>query len=64
MSIIAIRIYLDLIGTPIADLKTADGVCETIQWNDKRQRKQFEQYINGCTLIYDERPKSLGTNCN
>ena len=57
MRIIAIRIYLGLNNTPMADLKTMDGVCETIQWNDVKQRKPFEPYINGYTLIYDERPK-------
>lgn len=55
--VIAIRIYLGLNNTPMADLKMADGVCETIQWTDVKQRKQFESCINGYTLFYDERPK-------
>ena len=57
MRIIAIRIYYGLNNITMADLKTADGVCETIQWSDPRQRKHFEPYINGHTLVYDERPK-------
>lgn len=58
MGVVAIRIYLSEYGsTPMADLRMADGVVETIQWTDVRQRKQFEDKINGYTLIYDERPK-------
>ena len=57
MHVIAIRIYLGLNATPMADLKINDGVVETIQWNDVKQRKQFERYIDGYTLFYDERPK-------
>lgn len=57
MRIIAIRIYYGLNNITMADLKTGDGVCETIQWSDPRQRKQFQPYINGHTLVYDERPK-------
>lgn len=56
-SVIAVRIYYGLNSTPMADLKMADGVVETIQWNDVKQRKQFERYINGYTLFYDEREK-------
>lgn len=55
--VVAIRIYYGLNNTPMADLKMADGVVETIQWTDAKQRKQFESGINGYTLIYDERPK-------
>ena len=55
--VLAIRIYYGLNNTPMADLKMADGVVETIQWTDVKQRKQFESGINGYTLIYDERPK-------
>ena len=43
--------------TPMADLKMSDGVVETIQWNDVKQRKEFLPLITGYTLIYDERPK-------
>lgn len=56
-SVIAIRIYYGLNNTPMADLRMSDGVIETIQWTDVKQRKQFESSINGYTLIYDERPK-------
>lgn len=55
--VIAIRIYYGLNNTPMADLRMSDGVIETIQWTDVKQRKQFESGINGYTLIYDERPK-------
>lgn len=61
--IVGIRIYLNDIGTPMADLKTADGVCETIIWTDKKSRKKFEPFINGYTLIYDERPKPTWDEC-
>lgn len=57
MNVIAIRIYLGLNATPMADLLMYDGVRETIQWNDVKQRKKFEPYITGYTLFYDERPK-------
>lgn len=57
--IVAVRIYLGgATGTePMADLKTFDGVTETIEWTNIKQRKEFEPYINGYTLFYDERPK-------
>lgn len=56
--ILAVRIYFpEGSTTPMADLKMADGVTETIVWTDVKQRKQFETGINGYTLIYDERPK-------
>ena len=54
---IAVRIYLGLNATPMADIRMNDGVVEHIQWNDTRARKQFENTINGYTLFYDERPK-------
>lgn len=57
MNVIAIRIYYGINMTPMADLKMADGVLETIQWNNVKQRKAFEPYINGYTLFYDERKK-------
>ena len=56
-TVIAIRIYLGLNATPYADLRMSDGVVEHIQWNDVRQRKEFEHQITGYTLYYDERPK-------
>lgn len=56
-NIVAIRIFYGLNFTPMAELITADGVCETIQWNDPKLRKQFEPYITGYTLFYDEREK-------
>lgn len=58
--VIAIRIYFrdyPFAKTPWADLLMSDGVVETIQWTDVKERKQFENRINGYTLIYDERPK-------
>ena len=57
MTVVAIRIYLGLNCTPMADLRMADGVIETIQWNNIKQRKNFENLISGYTLFYDERPK-------
>lgn len=59
MKVIAIRIYLGgyTNTVPMADLKMVDGVTETIEWTNIKQRKQFERGINGYTLIYDERPK-------
>ena len=56
-SVIAIRIWLDVNCTPMADLRMNDGVVEHIQWNDAKARKEFEPMISGYTLIYDERPK-------
>ena len=56
-NVIAIRIYYGLNYTPMADLRFADGVIETIQWTDVDARKEFTPYINGYTLIYDEREK-------
>lgn len=58
-NVLAVRIYLGgYTGTvPMADLYIADGVFETIEWTNKRERKAFEAGINGYTLIYDERPK-------
>lgn len=56
-NVLAIRIYLSSGGVPMADLYIEDGVVETIEWTNKRQRKEFESAINGYTLIYDERPK-------
>ena len=56
--ILAVRIYFtngDF--TPMADLKFSDGVMETIEWTNVKQREEFLQYINGYTLFYDERPK-------
>jgi len=56
--IVAVRIYFNEYNvTPIADLKFADGVTETIEWTNVKERKTFEPYINGYTLFYDERPK-------
>lgn len=55
--VLAIRIYYGLNHTPMADLRMVDGVVETIQWTDTKQRKEFEKGINGYTLIYDEREK-------
>lgn len=56
--IIAVRIYFaDGLCTPYADLKFSDGVMETIEWVNVKQRKEFLQYTNGYTLFYDERPK-------
>ncbi len=54
---IAVRIYFDVNATPMADIRMNDGVVEHITWTDVRQRKQFQDAINGYTLIYDERPK-------
>lgn len=54
--VIAVRIY-DVGYAVMADLRMNDGVTETINWCDKRQRESFTQYMNGYTLIYDERPK-------
>lgn len=57
-SVLAIRIYFDgWDTTPMADLCMSDGVVETICWTDVRERREFEKYINGYTLVYDERPK-------
>ena len=56
-TIVAMRIYLSENATPMAELKTMDGVCETIQWNDVKERNRVEGLITGYTLIYDERPK-------
>ena len=56
-NIVAVRIYYGLNSTPMAELVMADGVHEHIQWNDIKQRKQFEPYITAYTLFYDERPK-------
>jgi len=56
-TVIAIRIYLTLNCTPMADLRMSDGVVEHIQWNDVKQRKPFEKQITGYTLWYDEREK-------
>lgn len=56
-TVIAVRIYIGLNATPMADLKMIDGVIETIQWNDAKQRKNFENRINGYTFFYDERAK-------
>lgn len=55
--VIAVRIYYGLNNTPMADLRMNDGVCEHIQWNDAKARKEFEPLINGHTLFYDEREK-------
>lgn len=55
--VLAIRIYYGLNNTPMADLYMVDGVVETIQWTDVKQREEFAKGINGYTLIYDERPK-------
>ena len=59
MGVIAIRIYLGGYAgtTPMADLRMLDGVVETIEWTNTKQREQFKSGINGYTLIYDERPK-------
>ena len=56
-SVIAIRIYCDFRLTPMADLKMSDGVIETIQWNNAKERAEFAPYISGYTLFYDEREK-------
>lgn len=56
--ILAVRIYfIKDDSTPMADLKFSDGVMETIEWTNVKQREEFLQYINGYTLFYDERPK-------
>lgn len=58
-TIVAVRIYFSTYNncTPMADLKFADGVKETIEWTNVKQRKEFLPYINGYTLFYDERSK-------
>lgn len=56
-TVVAVRIYLGINCTPYADLKMNDGVVEHVQWNDVKQRKEFESKITGYTLFYDERPK-------
>lgn len=56
-NIVAIRIYYGINSTPMAELVQSDGVHETIQWNDVKQRKRFEPYITAYTMFYDERPK-------
>ena len=55
--VIAIRIYLDDLCTPMADLRLMDGTVTTICWTDVKSRQKFEAGINGYTLVYDERPK-------
>ncbi|WP_206459398.1 hypothetical protein [Anaerovorax sp. IOR16] len=54
---LAIRIYHDSTKTSMADIKMNDGVVEHIEWTNIKQREQFMKYINGYTLIYDEREK-------
>lgn len=54
---IAVRIYFAGAMTPFADLIMSDGVVETIQWTDVKEREAFAKTINGYTLIYDEREK-------
>ena len=56
-AILAIRIYVTDHYTPMADLKTVNGEVITIRWTDVEARKQYEPFITGYTLIYDERPK-------
>lgn len=56
-SVIALRIYYAFDRQPMADLLMSDGVIETIEWTNVKQRKQFAERINGYTLVYDERPK-------
>lgn len=53
---LAVRIYYGMNQTPMADLRMADGVVETIKWTDAKAREQF--CITGYTLIYDEREKA------
>ncbi|MEE1302258.1 MAG: hypothetical protein UHD64_05680 [Bacteroidales bacterium] len=60
--VVAVRIYYGLNFTPMADLKMTDGVVETIQWTDIKQRKEFEGRMNGYTLFYDEREKASFEN--
>lgn len=55
--VIAIRIYYKDGHIPMADLRMSDGVVETIEWTNVKQRKEFEKLITGYTLIYDEREK-------
>ena len=57
--ILAVRIYSINGGCipTMADLKFSDGVMETIEWTNVKQRKEFSKYINGYTLFYDERPE-------
>lgn len=55
--VVAIRIYYADGHIPMADLRMADGVVETIEWTNTKQRKPFEPFINGYTLFYDEREK-------
>lgn len=55
--VIAIRIYYKYDHIPMADLRMSDGVVETIEWTNTKQRKEFEKLITGYTLIYDEREK-------
>lgn len=55
--VIAIRIYYKDDHIPMADLRMSDGVVETIEWTNVKQRKEFEKLITGYTLIYDEREK-------
>lgn len=55
--VVAIRIYYKDGHIPMADLRMSDGVVETIEWTNVKQRKEFEKFITGYTLIYDEREK-------
>lgn len=54
---VAVKIYLNDHCTPIAECVTANGWTDTIEWNNEVQRTIANRYINGYTLIYDERPK-------
>ena len=49
--VVAIRIYYKDDHIPMADLRMADGVVETIEWTDYDQRKPFQRLISGYTLI-------------
>lgn len=57
--VLAIRIYNGGYtgAVPMADLKMNDGVTETIEWTNAKQRKKFVPFMSGYTMIYDERPK-------
>ena len=58
-AVIGIRIYYINDHIPMADIRTAFGFENTIEWTCPTEREEFQSGINGYTFFKDERPNNI-----